>query len=188
MTCLQNSIPISPVEAIRDRAGLPRKIKSKTVVELWASPHDNQPIPAEMQGLVKAEEERGEPTGRGFITHHNKAENYFATTHYVRKRFEQIIYLDSSIGETGARLRQMPLFAFRVGEPDLFTPRPYGMEPSEVLSAIERAASRPTELPQHEHRELRTEYRLITVEPAAPPPEPSVPPSQRVPDLGQPAL
>jgi hypothetical protein len=177
--------PIPPVEAIRDRAGLPRKIKSKTTVELWASPHDNQPIPDGMQSLVKEERERGELTGRGFIKHHNEAVNYFATTHYVRKTFEKTVFLDSTIGEAGARLRQMPLFAFRVGEPDHFTPRPYGMEPSQVLSAIERAASQPIEPPEQERRELRTEYRPIPGDEPAPPPEPTVPQSYLVPDFGQ---
>lgn len=175
---------LDDVESIRDRPGLPRKIKSKTIVELWASPNSSEPIPEEMQRLVKVEKERGVPTGRGYMTNNDRAQGFFSTSHYVRKRFERVVFLDSVLGEAGPRLRRMDLPALRAGEPDIYVARPLS-SPAGVLAALDKAAATPIEQPEREPQEQRVEFRLVEEPQPAAPPEASVPQSYAVPDFGQ---
>lgn len=178
---------LDDVESIRDRPGMPRKVKSRSVVELWASLNGSEPIPEEMQKLVKVEKVRGEPTGRGYITRHDKASSFVDTQVYVLKKFEKVVYLDSVLGEAGPRLRRMDLPALRAGEPAPYLARPLS-SPAGVLAALDKAASTPIEQLEREPREQRIEFRLIADEEPAALPEPSVPSSYRVADVGQPAL
>jgi len=174
------------VEAIRDRPGLPRKVKSTKVVELWTAPGGDQPISDEMQTRVKrAREARNDGQIWGFANHVNKAIGHHSTSHYVLKQFERIEYLPSTIGESGPRLREFPLPNLHVDEPALYEPRRFTTEPRDILDALDRAAAQPVDPPEQERREKRIEFRLISDEPPAALPERSVPPSLRVPDFGQ---
>lgn len=162
--------PIPFVEAIRGRPGLPRRVIRVDVVDLWAAPGSDQPLGDDLQGRVERErQDRGDGQTWGVIRHVNKAVGHHSVTHYVRRRFEREVYIESTVGEVGPRLHRMALPALHVDEPALYEPRPFPMDASDVLRALERAASQPVEPPEQERREKRVAYRLVRDEPPAEP-------------------
>ena len=162
--------PLPDVEAFRGRPGLPRRVLRTEVVDLWASPGGDQPIPDEMQSRVEREKpDRGDGQQWGVIHHVNKAIGHHSASSYVLKRFQRVTYVASAPGETGPRIRDMHLPALHVGEPDVFTPSRFYMAPRTVIAALDEAAAQPVAPPEQDRREKRVEYRLAVEEPPAEP-------------------
>lgn len=178
---------LETVEGVaRARLGKPRRDLKTTIVELWAAPGGDHPLPPDMQSQVQPELDRGRETGRGFIRRGDGKIVPHGVSYFVKRKFERIDYRPATNTEWGDSLSSLTLPGLAAGDPYFMLKFGYRPSPAAIIEQLDVFAAEkpiPAEQPGWE-----VEYRLVRDEPPAAPPEATVPPAQHIPaSFGQPA-